>query len=102
MSWDRRYELLTVIADDRVISYDDYTGFAIHGTWHEIWPRLPPPTRFALIRPKDSKSEIYCVDVPTSMKDDLSRVYLGKFTIHASHDAALMYAMMMKGTKPDV
>lgn len=67
------------------------------GTWHMIWNQLGPSTRWAIV--ENVFGEYILVDVPTTMRDDLARTYMGEFTTHETMDAAIMFAMIMKGTK---
>lgn len=67
------------------------------GTWHMIWNQLGSSTRWAIV--ENIFGKFILVDVPTTMRDDLARTYMGEFTTHETMDAAIMFAMIMKGTK---
>lgn len=67
------------------------------GTWHMIWNQLGSSTRWAIV--ENIFGKFILVDVPTTMRDDLARTYMGDFTTHQTMDAAIMFAMIMKGTK---
>ena len=67
------------------------------GTWHMIWNQLSATTKWAIV--ENVFGEFVLVDVPTTMRDDLARTYMGEFTTHQSMDAAIMFAMIMRGKK---
>lgn len=92
--YDDKYTLRAEISETGKI--DDMTRIP-KGTWHMIWNQLSATTKWAIV--ENVFGEFVLVDVPTTMRDDLARTYIGEFTTHQSMDAAIMFAMIMRGKK---
>lgn len=92
--YDDKYTLRAEISHTGKI--DEMTRIP-KGTWHMIWNQLGSSTRWAIV--ENIFGKFILVDVPTTMRDDLARTYMGEFTTHETMDAAIMFAMIMKGTK---
>ena len=93
-NYDDKYTLRAEISETGKI--DDMTRIP-KGTWHMIWNQLSATTKWAIV--ENVFGEFVLVDVPTTMRDDLARTYMGEFTTHQSMDAAIMFAMIMRGKK---
>lgn len=92
--YDDKYTLRAEISETGKI--DDMTRIP-KGTWHMIWNQLSATTKWAIV--EDIFGEFVLVDVPTTMRDDLAKTYMGEFTTHKSIDAAIMFAMIMRGKR---
>lgn len=92
--YDDKYTLRAEISETGKI---DEMTLIPKGTWHMIWNQLSATTKWAIV--EDIFGEFVLVDVPTTMRDDLAKTYMGEFTTHKSIDAAIMFAMIMRGKR---